>query len=255
MKKLRLLLAAVILCGALFTGCDEEKTEVKKDKNESAVSTEETAAEKTEKYAETETQKVNSAKETEKETLENSEIEEESSEISEEQESSDDEINEDNDINTIYDTYSNDSSSITDIAVELHKKSCETKWNFLISCPYQLDYEDTQGEAFCVMNVDSLSEIIDDYCQVFAGDGAELNEKYFESDGKVYCYDGGRGANIYYKGTELILVSSDENSASFTAVSHYADPETNEPMDSKSYDFKTINDNGTWKTSEFTLPY
>ena len=124
-----------------------------------------------------------------------------------------------------------------------------------MGCPYQLDYDDTFGEAVRVTDINSLSEITDEYCKIFVGDGSVLFEKYFEKDGKVYCYDGGRGADIYYKGTELILVSSDENSASFTAVSHYADPETGEPMDSKSYDFKMIKEDGVWKTSVFTLPY
>lgn len=244
MKKLILFLTAFVSCLVFLSGCKEEEAEIKKEKNESISSTEvnenkedaeNTSAEK----------KENSRGEKENNDKDNS--------TSEENEAIEKENDDDNSV--AGGSYSNESGDITETAVKLHEKSCETQWKYLVDCPYQLDYEDASGEAFCVKGINSLSEITDEYCEVFAEIAPEFSEKYFEENGKVYCRDGGRGGNIYYKGTELILVSSDDNKASFTAVSHYADPETNEPMDSRSYDFEMIKDNEVWKTSVFTLPY
>lgn len=245
MKKLKLILAASAFCLAFLSGCKEEEIDIKRDKQESIILSESNVNE----------EKSDNESAVEKET---SKAEKENSKDPDNSDSKDSDSSSEGDDDTessIGGSYSNESGDITEIAVKLHERSCAMQWKYLVNCPYQLDYDDTSGEAVRVTDINSLSEITEEYCKIFAGNGSELLEKYFEEDGKVYCYDGGRGANIYYKGTELILVSSDENTASFTAVSHYADPETNEPMDSKSYDFKMINDNGAWKISVFTLPY
>lgn len=254
MKKLKLLLSAVVICGIFFTGCGDKKEVVDKAKNEKVSSASEESVESTEA----------SKAAAEKKSIEAAETEANAESSNDEIEAADDEADENIEDNvqdeieenqSSIGSYSNENSNITDIAVELHQKGCDMQWDYIIGCPYNLDYDDSVDGGYRVTDVDSLQAIIDEYCNVFAGNGEEITQKYFESDGKVYCLEGGRGANIQYKATELMLVSEDENSALFTAVSHYADPETNEPMDSRSYDFKIVNENGTWKIAEFTLPY
>lgn len=254
MKKLGIILISSILLGTFLSGCEEKKIEVKNNKQESIASSE--SIDSNEKQ--TKTESINEAEGDNSEKNENTEASQNNISNDNNDKSnnnSQDEFIDENTTETNFGSYSNDEEDITQTAAELHQKSCETQWKYLFGCPYQLDYDDMSGEAVRITDVNSLSEIIDEYCKVFAGDGSVLNEKYFEKDGKVYCYDGSRGANIYYKGTELILVSSDESSALFTAASHYADPETDDPMDSKSYDFKMIKEDGVWKTAVFTLPY
>ncbi len=246
MKKLTLILTAAVFCLTFLSGCKDEKTDVKKEKHESISSAE--ANDSKESKESTNAVKEEASDNEKKNNDTDNSVSAESESAENENESNDDDF-------VSGPSYSNESGDITEIAVSLHEQSCETQWKYLVDCPYELDYEDASGEAFCVKGVSSLSEITAEYCQVFAEIPAEFSEKYFEENGKVYCRDGGRGGNIYYKGTELIFVSSDKNSASFTAVSHYADPETNEPMDSRSYDFKMIKDKEVWKTSVFTLPY
>ncbi len=235
MKKTMAMLAAALLCITAASGCSDDtlKTNVRKNNSIAESSSVEEIKEDTDESSE-------KPEESAKETEENSESSTEAEQLSipEEQIS-----------------YSNESGELTDIAVELHKKSCETKWGYILSCPYELDQEDTTENGACrVIGVDSVEKIKAEYSAVFA-DSSEIDEKYFEQDGKVYCNDGGRGVNMYYTGTELITVSESDTEALFTAVSHYADPDTKEPMDSRSYDFKMVNVDGVWKTAEFTLPY
>ncbi len=255
MKKTLTILMTAIFCTAFLSGCDEETDDVKNAKQANPASTEISDVKET-----NDIQNVSdNIPEAEKENSEasgnpnnnNSSVDY----VSDEADNSSADATEAADSVT-GGSYSNESGDITETAVKLHEKSCEIQWMYLVDCPYQLDYDDmSENGAVRVNDVDSLSEIISKYCEVFVSEAPELSEKYFEKDGKLYCYDGGRGANIYYKGTELIFVSEDENKASFTAVSHYADPETGEPMDNRAYDFEMVKIDGVWKTSVFTLPY
>ena len=140
-------------------------------------------------------------------------------------------------------------------AEEMFKKSCDTFWDTLINCGYQLDEEDQSGEGVRVVDYDSVDAIKEIYTQVFLEPDPMIDEKYFEENGKLYCRDGARGADMYYRSTELMPVSVKENFAEYTAVSYFADPDTNEPMDKKLHDFKMMKVNGEWRTAEFTLPY
>lgn len=138
-----------------------------------------------------------------------------------------------------------------------YEKSCQVTWNMLIGCPYNLDYNTMTNSGAVLINdpaVSSLDDIKEDYCQVFATPDAGLYEKYFESESGVYCFDGGRGSNIYYVSTDLELVSESETQAVFNAVSHYADPETGEAQEDKTCEFVMIRSDGEWKTQTFTLP-
>ena len=140
-------------------------------------------------------------------------------------------------------------------AEELYNKSCETFWNTLIVCGYQLDENDQSGEGVRVVDFDSLDALKEKYTEVFAEPDPTIDQKYFEENGKLYCRDGARGANIFYRSTELIPVKVTDFMAEYTAVSYYSDPDTNEPMDKKSDSFKMIDLGDGWRTAEFTLPY
>ena len=140
-------------------------------------------------------------------------------------------------------------------AEELYQKSCDTFWGTLINCTYQLDENDQSGEGIRVADLDSLEALKEKYTEVFAEPDPTIDEKYFEENGKLYCRDGARGANIYYRSTELIPVKVTDFIAEYTAVSYYSDPDTNEPMDKQSYSFKMVDLGDGWRTAEFTLPY
>ncbi|MGN1481756.1 hypothetical protein [Porcipelethomonas sp.] len=145
-------------------------------------------------------------------------------------------------------------SDLTALAKEQFEKSAKQKWEFVINCPYELDYSSGTGTGAFLINdagVNSVDDIVNAYCQVFAEPDDSLYSKYFESDGKVYCYDGGRGSNIYYTGTDLVLVSQSDSRLVFNAVSHYSDGEASE----KTNEFSMIKKDGEWKTENFTLPY
>lgn len=178
---------------------------------------------------------------------ENSEAEENQpeTEVPEQQERTEEEIYED----------SESAEDIESIAAEQFEKSCEMQWSYLIGCPYELDYTDTYEYAVRVVGLNSISDVLADYNEVFDGNCPELAEKYIETQYGLYCYDGGRGSNIYYQDTDLELISYEGNTAVFNAISHYTDPETGEPQEDKINTFTIINCDGVWKTSEFTLPY
>lgn len=146
-------------------------------------------------------------------------------------------------------------TNINQIGKEQFDKSCKTQWDYLIDCPYELDYNDTYKYAVRVVGINSISDVLEDYNKVFDGNSPELAEKYIATQHCLYCYDGGRGANIYYVDTELELVSYEGNTAEFIAVSHYADPQTGEAMSDEQHRFVIVRKDGAWKTVEFTLPY
>ncbi len=242
MKTRGILLALTILAGALSAvACSDGTAEVSRIEKkldriaEDSISDEEDTAEQTEED-ETEDDSDKTAVQKAREEARN-----EAGANADGEEQGDDAVSADSDTQAA--------------AEELYQKSCDTFWGTLINCTYQLDESDQSGEGVRVVDFDSIDALKDKYMEVFAEPDPTIDEKYFEENGKLYCRDGGRGANIYYKSTELIPVKVTESMAEYTAVSYYSDPDTNEPMDKQSYTFKMMNMGDGWRTADFTLPY
>lgn len=152
------------------------------------------------------------------------------------------------------------------IATEQYEKSCEMQWKYIINCPFELDYDDIVGNGYRVKDIDSLNDILWDYNTVFTsvitengevstGDrSAEtLQQKYFQTDNGLYCIDGGRGKNKSYKSTDFEFISYEDDILKLTAISYYEDSDGE--TTTKENPFTIVNDNETWKTYDFTLPY
>ncbi len=257
MKKTKLLLATVIVGMTVFSGCNFiERAEIT---SESSVSDEKNENNESDSESEVEVDESSDefTENAEDEKAEDTETEAESESVKEddEVEETETEENEQSEETPKEEATSENTADILAIAQEQFQKSCETQWKYLFGCPYELDYNDTYEYAVRVIGVNSISDILAEYNEVFAGNRTELSEKYIETQDALYCYDGGRGENISYLNTELELISNENDVAVFNAISHYADPETGEPMEDEVNTFTIINYNGVWKTSEFTLPY
>ena len=244
MKTKGFLLALTVMAGMLTAaGCSDMSSQVNKIEKKFDRAAEESVSEESEtdeNTEESETEEVPSEKSALQQAREEAKNEAVANADSEE-EQADEAVSSDSDTQTA--------------AEELYKKSCDTFWGTLINCTYQLDESDQSGEGVRVVDFDSLDALKEKYMEVFAEPDPAIDEKYFEENGKLYCRDGARGANIYYKSTELIPVKVTDSMAEYTAVSYYSDPETNEPMDKQSYDFKMMDMGDGWRTAEFTLPY
>lgn len=185
------------------------------------------------------------------------------------QEESDNNNTDDSQVENENDAGSNQEYEQTDfeqIATEQYEKSCEMQWKYIINCPFELDYDDIVGNGYRVKDIDSLNDILWDYNTVFTsvitengevstGDrSAEtLQQKYFQTDNGLYCIDGGRGKNKSYKSTDFEFISYEDDILKLTAISYYEDSDGE--TTTKENPFTIVNDNGTWKTYDFTLPY
>lgn len=246
MKKYAVLLMIVLNCVVAFSGCSDLET---KDETTKTVASEEKAA--SEKHV---SEQAENKLQEEQEQLK--EIEQQLEQAEKEQATIQSELKrkEEQEKQEELENLA-EMTDIQQIGEELYDKACHTIWSYVFDCPYELDYEDTYENAVRVVGKDSLADVLEDYNKVFTGDRPELQEKYISTQNALYCYDGGRGANIYYQDTNLELVSFEGDTAVFNAVSHYADPETFEPMEDEVYTFVIVRTNDEWRVSDFTLPY
>lgn len=145
------------------------------------------------------------------------------------------------------------SSDIMSVAQAQFEKSCQMQWNLIVDCPYNMDYDNMTGSGAVPIddsNITSVEDVANTYRTVFET-ADPVYSKYYDDGDKVYCYDGGRGANIYYTGTDLELVSQSDTELVFNAVSHYSDDNTPE----RTKTFSMVLEDGVWKTESFSLPY
>ncbi|MGN0614152.1 MAG: hypothetical protein ACI4JB_09685 [Porcipelethomonas sp.] len=247
MKKFGTAMAVMLICAGLMTGCGDDG-----DITTASIRDDSSAASEELDKAEEETS--SSSQENEQENISESSKDDESPESSAGADSTAGESTESQGSGQGED-YESGIDGMTETAQAQFEKSCRTQWEYLMDCPYELDYDDMYGNAVRVKNVNSISEVMEDYGEVFIGDRPELLEKYIETRDGLYCYDGGRGANIEYQGTDLITVKVDGDTAEFTAVSHYTDPSTGEQAPDVENSFVMVYTDGVWKTSVFTLPY
>jgi hypothetical protein len=237
MKKL--IIAAVAAVMVLAVGCGEdETTSVSKDKTTEAV---------------TQTQSVENTDN----TLANKENGIDSSKL--DSESNDSTIKKAEESSSQADSgEQSESTDVSAIAQAQFEKSCKVQWDFLVNCPYNLDYSVENGDGkyrITDESIKTVDDVVNKYCEVFETVDSAIYEKYSDGADGVYCLDGGRGSNIFYVDTTLEFVSQSDTEAVFKAVSHYADSETGEQEDDKINDFVMVNVDGVWKTRTFTLPY
>lgn len=250
MKKL--MLAAVLTASLLLTACTKDETKNADVKTSSVSSGSETEASdyeagknEMEKDAKEAAENESAA---EKESIYEQAAKEES--IAEEQNKQTSE--------SVGEEKNPEGEDIEAIGSILFEKSCQTTWDMLIGCPYNLDYNTMTNSGAVLIDdpaVTCLEDVINDYCRVFASPGGGIYDKYFESENGVYCFDGGRGADRSYTETKLELVSQNDTEAVFSAVSYFKDPDTGESGDNETNEFVIIKSDGEWKTKTFTLPY
>lgn len=108
--------------------------------------------------------------------------------------------------------------------------------------------------------VKTVEDVKTDFCTVFSEEYAapylaEIDQKFRMIDGVLYCALGERGSDITYLDTELQLLSADQDTICFSAVSHYMDMDNGTPLPDQPADFILIRTANGWRVSAFTLPY
>lgn len=166
----------------------------------------------------------------------------------------------------ILSNYGNDEHLIS-LATSLYNIACEMAWNYYNGSPYSLDYntyiEDDYGGVYFLINDDrikSLDDVHNDWYEIFSFEEnpKDFNGHFIEKNDGVYVNDGTRGADVYYKDTELTEITSilgDGEEVTFKAVSHYVSPDDNSPMEDKVNDFSIVVEDGSYHVKKFTLPY
>lgn len=259
MKKITAVLA-VLLCLTAFSGCtDSIKI------TEGSVMTDQSVEDKTstdDKKDSEESEDVLADDSQEK----SDENDNENNEAEEEAENKEDNNSEDDEASEIGEEPKYNWSELEKTASEQFEKSCEMQWKYIVNCPFELDYDDMIGNGYRVKDIDSLGDILLDYNTVFTscitengetsqGDrSAEtLQQKYIPAESGLYCIDGGRGKNKSYKSTEFEIISYEDDILKLTAISYYEDSDGETAA--KESPFTIVNENGEWRTWEFTLPY
>ena len=120
-------------------------------------------------------------------------------------------------------------------------------------------------EAHQVLNFDEVAD------KVFSKNGKKqyansINTRVTMANGKVYLLDVGRGTDVTYAKTDLILKNKEENRIEYTAKASYANwpslltegyQELTENLDEYTYAeeaFVLVKEKGNWLVEEFTLP-
>ena len=151
-------------------------------------------------------------------------------------------------------------------AQTLYENACRVNWNYHVGCPYSLDYEsyveNELGWQFFLITTEGVNSIADveaDYFKVFSEKyGSDLSELYMESDGRVYAFDGARGMDIYYEGSEIKSIKERTDGEIVFEVEHtYSGSDfSGEGRHTETSEFSAvISEDGTWRAGLFTLPY
>ena len=158
-----------------------------------------------------------------------------------------------------------DEKQLISLATSLHQVACEMAWNYYNGSPYSLNYdtfiEDDYGGIYFLIDdssIKTLDDVHEDWFEIFSSttNPKDFDGHFIEKNEKVYVNDGTRGADIYYKNTEITEITSIVgNEVTFKAVSHFVNPEDNSAMDDETYDFSIILEDGSYHVGKFTLPY
>ena len=154
---------------------------------------------------------------------------------------------------------------------EAYQNALETNGKFNGGATDLLDI-DTSSEGYrdfgdgfsgyLVRNVSSIDEINEMYHQTFSDRYPENSfidgSPYFERDGKVYWYAGGKGSHIYYLGTEVLGILRRTDDEIFFAVENsYGGGNVDEtPPWTEQTEFSVVvQPDGSWKVGKLTVPY
>lgn len=148
---------------------------------------------------------------------------------------------------------------------ELFNSACETEWNYTVGSPYELDMSRTAPNQFgwdCYLvtseGINSLADVRADYHKVFSESYADnLDEVFTEADGRVYCLNGARGADIFYEKSVVSSVNArSESEISFTVINYFSGDDFGNEAYTREEDFIiSIDSDGAWRVSKFRIPY
>lgn len=150
-------------------------------------------------------------------------------------------------------------------AKELYGRACETEWKFTVGSPYELDHsksvQNSLGWNFYLITdsrINSLDDVRADYHQVFSEQYMDaIDETFMEDGGRTYCFDGSRGADIFYEETNITgIVSKSESEIVFSVENRYSDDGFGGGAYSSAEEFTAVIDSdGIWRVMKFRLPY
>lgn len=147
----------------------------------------------------------------------------------------------------------------------LFESACETEWKFTVGSPYELDTTQTTPNMYgwdCYLitteGINSLADIRADYHKIFSEKYSDKIEEVFtESNGRAYCLNGARGADIFYEKSVVTAVNSrSDNEISFTVENYYNGDDFGNDAYISDEDFViTIDSDGAWRVLKFRMPY
>ncbi len=150
-------------------------------------------------------------------------------------------------------------------ALALFESACKTEWDYTVGSPYEIDMNQTAQNQFgwdCYLitteGINSLADVRADYHKVFSENYPDtLDEVFTEANGRVYCLNGARGADIFYEKSVITAINSrSESEISFTVQNSYSgDDFGNEPYTSDENFVISVDSDGAWRVSEFRMPY
>lgn len=103
-------------------------------------------------------------------------------------------------------------------------------------------------------SVNSIEAVKQEVRKTFTESAASLYDEiidnnFYEENNKLYTFHNSKGGDVSFRGVDLELISSDENTAYFNAVAHY------EGYCDITRPFAIVCENGVWKVSEFSSPH
>lgn len=147
----------------------------------------------------------------------------------------------------------------------LFESACKTEWDFTVGSPYQLDTTQTAPNMYgweCYLittdGINSLDDVRADYHKIFSESYSDkIDEVFTESNGRAYCLNGARGADIFYEKSVVTAVNSrSESEISFTVDNYYNGDDFGNDAYISSEDFViTIDSDGAWRVLKFRMPY
>lgn len=151
------------------------------------------------------------------------------------------------------------------VGLALFKSACQTEWDYTVGSPYELDTSITAQNKYgwdCYLvitdGVNSLADVRADYHKIFSENYADnLDETFTEANGRVYCLNGARGADIFYEKSVITAINSrSESEISFTVQNSYSGDDFGGEAHAESDEFVISADSdGKWRVSVFRMPY
>ncbi|MCM1132391.1 MAG: hypothetical protein NC340_02865 [Ruminococcus flavefaciens] len=150
-------------------------------------------------------------------------------------------------------------------ALALFQSACKTEWDYTVGSPYELDTSQTAQNKFgwdCYLitteGINSLADVRADYHRIFSENYPDtLDEVFTEADGRAYCLNGARGADIFYEKSVITAINSrSESEIAFTVTNYYSgDDFGNEPYTSDEDFVISVDSDGAWRVAKFRMPY